>query len=87
MPARDVVRARIDHDVKEEAASVLASIGLTLSDAYRMLLIRVARDRALPFEPLIPNTATVEAMRAARRGELETVSGVAGLLSDLNADD
>lgn len=87
MPVKDVVRARVDHELKEEAASVLASIGLTLSDAYRMLLIRVARDRALPFEPLIPNAETVEAMRAARRGELVTVRGVAGLLSDLNADD
>ena len=87
MPAKDVVRARIDHEIKEEAASVLASIGLTLSDAYRMMLVRVARDGALPFDPLVPNAETVEAMRAARRGDLVTVGGVADLLSDLHADD
>ena len=55
MPANQLVQARIDGAVKEEAAAVLAAMGLTVSDAVRLLLTRVAQEKALPFEPLIPN--------------------------------
>jgi DNA-damage-inducible protein J len=81
-----VVRARIDEATKKEAAAVLAAMGLSLSDAFRLLLRRVAAERALPFEPLVPNAETVEAMRAARRGELTTVGKPEALLASLNAD-
>jgi DNA-damage-inducible protein J len=50
--ANTVVRARIDEHVKEEAVVVLASIGLTVSDAFRLMMMRIAKDKALPFEPL-----------------------------------
>lgn len=46
----DVVRARIDGQIKEEASSVLAGMGLSVSDAIRMLLTRIAADKALPFD-------------------------------------
>ena len=82
-----VVRARIDEHVKEEAAAVLATIGLTVSDAFRLMMMRIAKDKALPFEPLVPNAETVEAMLAARRGELIHVGSVDNLLTVLNADD
>jgi DNA-damage-inducible protein J len=81
-----VVRARIDGRIKIEAEAVLASIGLTVSDAFRMMMMRIATEKALPFEPLIPNKETIEAMKAARRGELITVGKVDSLLADLNAD-
>jgi DNA-damage-inducible protein J len=87
MPTNAVVRARIDERVKNEAAAVLASIGLTVSDAVRLLLTRVAAEKALPFEPLVPNAETIEAMKAARRGELVAARKVDDLLSSLNADD
>jgi DNA-damage-inducible protein J len=87
MSENSVVRARIDEATKSEAAAVLATMGLSLSDAFRMLLKRVAAEKALPFEPLVPNAETVEAMRAARRGELVAVGSLDGLLRDLNADD
>ena len=87
MPANSIVRARIDGRTKDEAAAVLAAMGLTVSDAFRLLLTRVASEKALPFEPLVPNHETIEAMRAARRGDLTTVGGVDDLLSSLNADD
>lgn len=45
----DVVRARIDGHIKEEATNVLTQMGLSVSDAIRMLLTRVAADKALPF--------------------------------------
>jgi DNA-damage-inducible protein J len=82
-----VVRARIDERVKDEAATVLASIGLTVSDAFRLMMVRIATDKRLPFEPLVPNTETIAAMQAARRGELVTVGSIDNLLADLNADD
>lgn len=50
MASTDVVRARIDGHIKEEAANVLAQMGLSVSDAIRMLLTRVATDKALPFD-------------------------------------
>ena len=87
MPANTVVRARIDERVKKEAEAVLASIGLTVSDAFRLMMVRIATERALPFQPLIPNDETVEAMKAARRGELTTAGSPENLPNRLNADD
>lgn len=87
MAENAVVRARIDEHVKEEAAAVLAAMGLTVSDAFRLLMIRIAADKALPFEPLVPNAETIEAMRAARRGELTHVGPAGNLLASLNAED
>lgn len=87
MASNAVVRARIDGHVKEEAEAVLASIGLTVSDAFRMMMMRIAADKALPFEPLIPNAKTVEAMKAARRGELEKAGAPENLMASLNAGD
>ncbi len=74
MAANAVVRARIDEHIKEEASAVLAAMGLTASDAFRIMMTRIAREKALPFDPLIPNADTIEAMRDARRGHTETVT-------------
>ena len=63
----DLVRARIDEHIKEEASAVLATMGLTVSDAFRMLLTRVAREKALPFDPLAADDATIAAVKQARR--------------------
>jgi DNA-damage-inducible protein J len=82
-----VVRARINADIKEEATVVLAAIGLTVSDAFRILLIRVAQEKALPFEPLIPNKTTIKAMKAARQGKLTKVKNINHLLASLKDDD
>ena len=81
------VRARVNEEIKEEATIVLSEIGLTLSDAFRMLLIRIAREKALPFEPLVPSTRTIEVIKAARKGNLTTVSSLDNLLTELNAND
>ena len=87
MLENSVVRARIDEATKVEAAAVLAAMGLSLSDAFRMLLKRVAREKMLPFEPLMPNDETIEAMRSVRRGEVVTAgSSSRELLASLNAD-
>ena len=85
MTANSVVRARVEESVKQEAAVVLAAMGLTVSDAFRMLLTRIAREKALPFEPLVPNAETIAAMKEARAGHLAQFDGVDALLADLNA--
>jgi DNA-damage-inducible protein J len=87
MPENSVVRARINGRLKEEAAAVLAAMGLTVSDAFRLLMVRVARDKALPFEPLVPNEKTVAAIKAARRGELKKAASFRKLIEQLDADD
>lgn len=81
------VRARINEEIKEEAANVLSEIGLTVSDAFRLLLIRIAREKALPFEPFVPNATTMSAIEAARNGELITIGSLDNLLAELNVDD
>ena len=48
---------------------MLAAMGLTVSDVFR-LMIRVAKDEALPFEPLVPNAKSIAAIKEARRGKL-----------------
>ena len=88
MAANALVQARIDGAIKDEAAAVLAEIGLTVSDAVRLMLIRVAREKALPFEPLIPNATTIAAMEDARAGRnIKRFDSVEALMADLYADD
>ena len=87
MSAKTEVRARVDARVKEQAEAISAAAGLTLSDAVRIMLLRTVAERALPFDPFTPNEETVEAMMAARRGELVEVGSVENLLANLHADD
>ena len=87
MPAEAVVRARIDKQVKAEAAAVLEAMGLSLSDAIRLLLVRVAKDKALPFEVKVPNAETRAAIAELDVGKGERFASVAALMADLTADD
>ena len=88
MSQNAVVRARIDEQIKEEAATVLATMGLTVSDAFRMMMTRIAREKELPFEPLVPNKETLNAMRDARQGKnLKSFNTVDDLMADLNSED
>jgi DNA-damage-inducible protein J len=86
MPTVDV-RARVDEQAKREADAVLKPLGLTTADAIRMMIGQIARDKALPFEPFIPNEETIAAMEAARRGEVVKVGTIENLFADLHADD
>jgi DNA-damage-inducible protein J len=82
-----VVRARIDEKLKNDAATVLQAIGLTPSDAFRMMMVRIAMEKKLPFEPLVPNAKTVAAMKAARAGKVVKAGTIKDLMADLDADD
>jgi DNA-damage-inducible protein J len=87
MAANQLVQTRIDPAIKSEAAAVLAAMGLTVSDAVRLMLTRVAREHALPFDPLIPNATTVAAMMEARAGNLPRANSIEELKNTLNADE
>ena len=69
MAATAFVRARIDETLKQEAAAVLAEMGLTVSDLVRIVLTRVAKDKALPFKMRVPNRLTVETLVKSERGD------------------
>lgn len=87
MAANQLVQARINGAIKEEASAVLAAMGLTVSDAVRLLLTRIAHEHALPFDPLIPNATTIEAMKESRAGNLPRANSIAELKAALHGDD
>jgi DNA-damage-inducible protein J len=86
MPAVDVVRARIETGLKKEATAVLAAMGLSVSDAIRLMLVRVVSDKALPFDVRIPNAETQAAMRDIQDGKVTRFDSVEALMADLNDD-
>ena len=87
MPATEMVHVRIDKRTKARAAKALAAMGLSVSDAVRVLLTRVAEEKSLPFEVKAPNAATSAAMQEARNGGLSSFREVPDLMADLNAED
>lgn len=87
MATHNVVRARIDTQLKNEATAVLSKMGLSVSDAIRMMLVRVAAEQALPFEVKVPNADTKAAMAEARAIKGKRFSSVAALMADLEASD
>ena len=56
MASTTMVHIRVDEKLKREACAALDGMGLSLSDAVRLLLVRVAAEKALPFEIRVPNT-------------------------------
>jgi DNA-damage-inducible protein J len=81
------VRARIDSVTKERAASALEAMGLSISDAIRLLMVRVAEEHRLPFEVKVPNAATRQAITELESGKGKKLASLDSLLVDLNADD
>jgi DNA-damage-inducible protein J len=81
--ATTMVHVRIDRQVKDKATKALAAMGLSVSDAVRVLLVRVAVEKALPFDVKVPNATTVKAFEAADRGKGKRYSSPEALLKDL----
>ena len=78
-----MVHIRIDQKIKQQATKTLAAMGLSMSDAVRMLLLRVAAEKALPFDVKVPNATTVKAMRAADQGKGKRLNSADALFKDL----
>jgi len=74
MAANQLIQTHVDGTIKEQATAVLASAGLTVSDAVRLMLTRIAQDKALPFELRMPNATTLAAIEEARQGGGESVT-------------
>jgi DNA-damage-inducible protein J len=81
------VRARIDTATKERAADALEDMGLSISDAIRLLMLRIADERRLPFEVRVPNATTRRAMAELEAGKGKRFSNVKKLMADLHAGD
>jgi DNA-damage-inducible protein J len=85
--ATAMIHVRVDQKLKTKAAKTLDAMGLSLSDVVRLLLTRIAVEKALPFEVRVPNPVTRAAMEEIRRGNLHTASSVRELMDQLNAED
>jgi DNA-damage-inducible protein J len=88
MSAADTyVRARIDTATKERASEALEAMGLSISDAIRLLMLRIADEHRLPFEVKVPSKSSRKALADIAAGKVKTFSTVDDLMADLNADD
>ena len=83
MNADTVVRARIASKTKIQATEVLQSMGLSVSDAIRLLLVRVADEKRLPFAVQVPNVTTLKAMKELNEGKSKRFGKAEDLFRDL----
>ena len=81
------VRARIDSITKKRATDALTAMGLSTSDAIRLLMLRIADERCLPFEIKAPNATTRKAIDELEAGKGTSFTSVDELMTDLRADD
>jgi DNA-damage-inducible protein J len=84
MPADTVIRARIDTATKERACAALEAMGLSISDAIRLLMLRIADEQRLPFEVKVPNATTRRAMAELEHGKGKRFGSPDDLLKDLD---
>jgi DNA-damage-inducible protein J len=78
-----MVHVRVDEKTKRKASKALAGMGISVSDAVRMLLVRVAAEKALPFDVRAPSPTTVKAMRSADRGKGKRLPSASELFQEL----
>jgi DNA-damage-inducible protein J len=83
MAANAMVHVRVDEKVKAKATAALESMGLSVSDAVRMMLVRVAKEKALPFEVRTPNAVTVKALKDVEAKKGKRFKTAAALFDDL----
>ena len=84
--SNDIVRARVTAEIKSNAVKVLDEMGLSVSDAIRMLLIRIAKEQAMPFDVKVPNAHTREAIKDIKDGAVRTLESFEDLLDDMDAE-
>jgi DNA-damage-inducible protein J len=77
-----VVRARVDLATKQEATRLFRQMGITVSDAIRMMLVQAVAEKALPFEVRVPNAETAAALRDSRNGAVTPVASADELFAD-----
>jgi len=82
-----MIHVRVDEALKAEASDTLEKMGLSLSEAVRLLLTRIAVEKALPFEVRVPNAETLASIKEGDQGEVLRASNMAEMMALLNADD
>ena len=87
MAATSMVHIRVKEEIKARATETLAAMGLSVSDAVRVFLQRVADEQAIPFELRVPNKKTTDAMQELEAGKGVCFDSVEAFMTDLNADD
>ena len=85
--ANTYVRARIDSNTKDRATDALEAMGLSVSDAIRLLMLRIADEKRLPFEVRVPNAATRKAIKELESGKGKRFDDIQSLMDDLHAED
>ena len=83
MSSDTVVRARIDSDTKVRATEALHAMGLSVSDAIRLLLMRIAEEQRMPFDVKVPNRETLDAVTELEEGKGKRFDSAEGLFRDL----
>jgi DNA-damage-inducible protein J len=78
-----MVHVRVKEDVKAKAERALEAMGMSISDAVRILLVRVAADNAFPFSLKVPNTRTRKAMRPLDQGKGKRQKNAKGRFADM----
>ncbi|MBC8947090.1 MULTISPECIES: type II toxin-antitoxin system RelB/DinJ family antitoxin [Xenorhabdus] len=78
MTTETYVRARIDAETKERASAALEAMGLSVSDAIRLLMLRIADEQRLPFDIKVPNATTQKAMEELEAGKGKRFDSVSG---------
>ena len=88
MPTADTyVRARIDTKTKDRAADALEAMGLSISDAIRLLMVRIADERRLPFEVKVSIATTPKTVAEPDAGKGKRFASVFALMSDSHMTD
>ena len=70
----DVIRARIDKEVKIEAQKILDTMGLSLSDAIRLFFYQIVAEQRIPFPIKAPNLETLKALQSHKENKLEAIT-------------
>lgn len=86
MATTSMIHVRVEEQIKKEATQALEAMGLSVSDAVRVFLTRIAAEKRIPFALRVPNAETREAMEEARTVERARFASAAALFDDLEKD-
>jgi len=85
MTNKATVHARIDAKTKCASERVLHKIGMTPSDAVRLLYRQIALRREFPLELRVPNKVTASTLEKSDRGEeIETFDSLDQMVASWN---
>ena len=85
MPKTEMIRARVEPDLKHEAEEIFAALGLSATEAIQLFYKQVSLHHGLPFEVRIPNADTLDAIRqASNKDDLSKYGSVKDLMVEID---